>query len=229
LVLDEADRLLDLGFTDELVRVLEQLPRRRQNLLFSATFPPAVHRFAERLLHDPVRIDVPSTIATRPVILQRSIHVDPARRTQLLRHLIIEQGWTRILVFVSTQYSTEHIAEKLRRAGIPAAAFHGKLSQGARTKALADFKAGRVGVLIATDVAARGIDIAQLPAVVNYDLPRSTADYTHRIGRTGRAGESGVAVSFVTASAEAHFRLIEKRHGIRLPREIIAGFELAKV
>jgi len=229
LVLDEADRLLDLGFSDELVRVIEQLPRLRQNLLFSATFPPAVHRFAEQLLQDPIRIDVPSTPATQPAILQRSIHVDTARRTQLLRHLIIEQGWTRVLVFVSTQYSTEHIAEKLRRAGIPAAAFHGKLSQGARTKALADFKAGPVRVLIATDVAARGIDIAQLPAVVNYDLPRSTADYTHRIGRTGRAGESGVAVSFVTSSAEAHFRLIEKRHGIRLLREIIVGFEPAKV
>jgi ATP-dependent RNA helicase RhlE len=228
LVLDEADRLLDLGFSDELVRVMELLPRRRQNLLFSATFPPAVHRFAEQLLHDPIRIDVPSTTATQPAILQRSIHVDPARRTQLLRHLIIEQGWTRVLVFVATQYSTEHVAEKLRRAGIPAAAIHGKLSQGARTKALADFKACRTRVLIATDVAARGIDIAQLPAVVNYDLPRSTADYTHRIGRTGRAGESGVAVSFVTTSAEAHFRLIEKRHRIRLPREIILGFELAK-
>jgi len=228
LVLDEADRLLDLGFSDELVRIIELLPRRRQNLLFSATFPPAVHRFAEQLLHDPIRIDVPSTTATQPAILQRSIHVDPARRTQLLRHLIIEQGWTRVLVFVSTQYSTEHVADKLRRAGVPAAAIHGKLSQGARTKALADFKACRTRVLIATDVAARGIDIAQLPAVVNYDLPRSTADYTHRIGRTGRAGESGVAVSFVTTSTEAHFRLIEKRHRIRLPREIIVGFELAK-
>jgi ATP-dependent RNA helicase RhlE len=228
LVLDEADRLLDLGFSDELARIIELLPRRRQNLLFSATFPPAVHRFAEQLLHDPIRIDVPSTTATQPAILQRSIHVDPARRTQLLRHLIIEQGWTRVLVFVATQYSTEHVADKLRRAGVPAAAIHGKLSQGARTKALADFKAFRIRVLIATDVAARGIDIAQLPAVVNYDLPRSTADYTHRIDRTGRAGESGVAVSFVTTSAEAHFRLIEKRHRIRLPREIIAGFELAK-
>jgi superfamily II DNA/RNA helicase len=137
----------------------------------------------------------------------------------------MEQGWTRVLVFVGTKYSTEHIAEKLRRAGIQAAAFHGKLSQGARTKALADFKASRARVLIATDVAARGIDIAQLPAVVNYDLPRSTVDYTHRIGRTGRAGESGVAVSFVTTSVEAHFRLIERRHGIHLLREIIAGFE----
>jgi ATP-dependent RNA helicase RhlE len=225
LVLDEADRLLDLGFSDELARIIERLPRGRQNLLFSATFPPAVHRLAEELLRDPVRIDVPSTAATQPAILQRAIHVDLANRTQLLRHLIMDQGWTRVLVFVATTYSTEHIADKLRRAGIQAAAFHGKLSQGARTKALADFKASRARVLIATDVAARGIDIAQLPAVVNYDLPRSTVDYTHRIGRTGRAGESGVAVSFVTASAEAHFRLIEKRHGIRLLREIIAGFE----
>jgi ATP-dependent RNA helicase RhlE len=228
LVLDEADRLLDLGFSDELARIIELLPRRRQNLLFSATFPPDVHRFAEQLLHDPIRIDVPSTTITQPAILQRSIHVDPARRTQLLRHLIIEQGWTRVLVFVSTQYSTEHVAEKLRRAKLSAAAFHGKLSQGARTKALTDFKAYRTRVLIATDVAARGIDIAQLPAVVNYDLPRSTADYTHRIGRTGRAGESGVAVSFVTPSAEAHFRLIEKRHRMRLPREVVVGFELER-
>jgi ATP-dependent RNA helicase RhlE len=151
--------------------------------------------------------------------------VDLARRTQLLRHLVVEHGWARVLVFVATKYSTEHVADKLRRAGIQAAAIHGNLSQGARTKALADFKASRITVLVATDVAARGIDIAQLPAVVNYDLPRSTVDYTHRIGRTGRAGESGVAVSFVTTSAEAHFRLIEKRHGMRLPREIIAGFE----
>jgi ATP-dependent RNA helicase RhlE len=225
LVLDEADRLLDLGFSDELARVFERLPPRRQNLLFSATFPPDVHRFAEQLLNDPVRIDVPATIATKPVILQRSIHVDTARRTQLLRHLISDQRWSRVLVFVATQYSTEHVAEKLRRAGVAAAAFHGKLSQGARTKALADFKSSKVTVLIATDVAARGIDIEQLPAVVNYDLPRSTADYTHRIGRTGRAGESGVAVSFVTSSAEAHFRLIEKRHGMRLDRELIVGFE----
>jgi superfamily II DNA/RNA helicase len=225
LVLDEADRLLDLGFSDELARIIERLPRRRQNLLFSATFPPAVHRLSEGLLEDPIRIDVPSPTETQPAILQRSIHVDLARRTQLLRHLVVEHGWTRVLVFVATKYSTEHVADKLRRAGIEAAAIHGNLSQGARTKALADFKASRITVLVATDVAARGIDIAQLPAVVNYDLPRSTVDYTHRIGRTGRAGESGVAVSFVTSSAEAHFRLIEKRHGMRLPREIIAGFE----
>jgi ATP-dependent RNA helicase RhlE len=225
LVLDEADRLLDLGFSDELTSIIARLPQRRQNLLFSATFPAEVRALAERLLHDPVRIDVPTVAATQPDILQRSIHVDPQRRTQLLRHLINKHGWSRTLVFVATRYATEHIAVKLRRLGIPASAFSGEMSQGARTKALADFKAGRVKVLIATDVAARGIDIAQLPAVVNYDLPRSTTDYVHRIGRTGRAGESGVAVSFVPEGVEAHFRLIEKRQGQRVPREIIAGFE----
>jgi ATP-dependent RNA helicase RhlE len=225
LVLDEADRLLDLGFTDELASIVESLPWRRQTLLFSATFPPAVRALAEKLLREPVRIDVPIVEAAEPAILQRSIHVDPERRTQVLRHLINKHGWTRTLVFVATRYATEHVATKLRRAGIAAAALSGDMSQGARTKALADFKEGRIKVLIATDVAARGIDIAQLPAVVNFDLPRSTTDYTHRIGRTGRAGESGVAVSFVPSSFENHFRLIEKRQGQRVPREIIAGFE----
>jgi ATP-dependent RNA helicase RhlE len=225
LVLDEADRLLDLGFADELASIIERLAWRKQTLLFSATFPPDVRALAEQLLRDPIRIDVPAITATEPDILQRSIHVDPPRRTQLLRHLINKHGWSRTLVFVATRYATEHIAVKLRRLGIPATAFSGEMSQGARTKALADFKAGRVKVLIATDVAARGIDIAELPAVVNYDLPRSTTDYVHRIGRTGRAGESGVAVSFVPSEFENHFRLIEKRQGKRVPREVIAGFE----
>ena len=227
LVLDEADRLLDLGFADELAGIIRRLPQRRQNLLFSATFPPAVRLLAEKLLHEPVRIDVPASAATQPDIVQRSINVDPARRTQLLRHLINRHAWAATLVFVATRYATGHVAEKLRRAGIPAAALSGDLSQGARTKALADFKAGRVKVLVATDVAARGIDIVQLPAVVNYDLPRSTTDYVHRIGRTGRAGESGVAVSFVPAGVEQHFRLIEKRQGLRVAREIVPGFEPA--
>jgi superfamily II DNA/RNA helicase len=225
LVLDEADRLLDLGFADELAKILSLVPERRQNLLFSATFPPAVNAFAENLLRDPLRVDVPSTPATVPDIVQRAFQVDAPRRTQLLLRLIREQSWSRVLVFVATKYSTEHVAEKLRRAGIKAAAFHGELSQGARTQALADFKAQQLQVLVATDVAARGIDIVHLPAVVNYDLPRSTDDYIHRIGRTGRAGQSGVAVSFVSASTEAHLRLIEKRHGISLVREIAQGFE----
>ena len=225
LVLDEADRLLDEGFADELTRVLALLPDRRQNLLFSATFPPAVQSLSELLLRDPVRVDVVSAAETTPDIQQRSIAVDPERRTQLLRHLIEHHGWERTLVFVATKYSTEHIATKLLRLGISARAFHGERSQGSRTEALADFKAGRLRVLIATDIAARGIDVVELPAVVNYDLPRSTEDYVHRIGRTGRAGESGVAVSFVSAATEAHFRLIEKRNGFRLGREHVPGFE----
>jgi superfamily II DNA/RNA helicase len=225
LVLDEADRLFDLGFADELARIVAQLPRRRQNLLLSATFPADVRALAEAMLHDPVRVEVASTPATDPEIVQRAIAVDTARRTQLLRQLIEQQGWRQVLVFVATRYACEHVALKLRRAGIDAAALHGELSSSARTWALADFKAGRVPVLVATDVAARGIDIEQLSAVVNYDLPRSSVDYLHRIGRTGRAGAAGVAVSFVTASGEAHFRLIEKRHGLRLPREVIPGFE----
>ena len=225
LVLDEADKLFELGFADELARVLALLPARRQTLLFSATFPAAVQALAEQLLREPTCIEIEATPATVPEIAQRAIAVDMARRTLLLRHLIQHHGWSRVLVFVATKYATEHVAEKLRRAGVKAASFHGELSQGARTQTLADFKASKLQVVVATDVAARGIDIAQLPVVVNYDLPRSALDYTHRIGRTGRAGERGVAVSFVSAASEAHFRLIEKRNHLSLPREQIVGFE----
>jgi len=224
-VLDEADRLFALGFADELARIIALLPARRQTLLFSATFPKAVQTLAENLLVNPVRIAIAATPEGKPDILQRAIEVDMPQRTQLLRNLIVLHEWTRVLVFVATKYATEHVAEKLRRQGIEAAALHGELSQGARTQALADFKASRVRVLIATDVASRGIDIEQLPVVVNYDLPRSPADYVHRIGRTGRAGERGVAVSFISAETDAHFRLIEKRNRLNLPREQIAGFE----
>jgi ATP-dependent RNA helicase RhlE len=225
LVMDEADRLLDLGFSDELKRILSMLPARRQNLLFSATFPPEVESLAQALLKNPVRVEVASAPATAPDIIQRAIEVDPPRRTQLLRHLIQEHQWTRVLVFVATKYATEHVAEKLRKAGIAAASFHGELSQGARMQALADFKASKVRVLLTTDLASRGIDIAQMPVVVNFDLPRSATDYTHRIGRTGRAGESGVAVNFISAGTHAHFRLIEKRNAFSLPREQVPGFE----
>lgn len=227
LVLDEADRLLELGFADEMQQVLALLPRRRQNLLFSATFPAAVEGLATSLLHAPVTVDVPSTGISEPVITQRAIAVDPARRTALLRHLIATEHWERVLVFVATQYATEHVAWKLYQAGTYATPFHGGLSQGARRKVLQEFKDGQWDVLVTTDLAARGLDIAQLPAVVNYDLPRSATDYIHRIGRTGRAGESGVAVSFVSADTEAHFRLIEKRQGLSLPLEEVAGFEPA--
>ncbi|MCZ2496718.1 DEAD/DEAH box helicase [Xylophilus sp. Kf1] len=225
LVLDEADRLLDLGFADELQKVLGLLPERRQNLFFSATFPPAVEALAHTLLRDPVRVEVAATEAGKPDILQRAIAVDPARRTMLLKHLVTEHGWKRALVFVATRHAAETVADKLYKNGIFATSFHGELSQGARQQVLDEFKEGRWDLLITTDLAARGIDIELLGVVVNYDLPRSAVDYVHRIGRTGRAGASGSAVSFVSAGTEAHFRLIEKRNGVAIPREHIAGFE----
>ena len=239
LVLDEADRLLSLGFADELTRLLALL-ERRQSLLFSATFPPSVRALAEEVLEDPLRIDVDAGTSlgdAGALIVQRAIEVDVPKRTMLLRHLIETHGWSHVLVFVGSRYAAEHVADKLNRAGkraesvqsprIAAVALHGQLSQGARTQALADFKAKRVQVLVATDLAARGLDIVQLPAVINYDLPRSAVDYLHRIGRTGRAGEAGVAISFVSADTDAHFRLIERRHHLHIERERIAGFEPA--
>lgn len=224
-VLDEADRLLDMGFSEEINAILALLPGKRQNLFFSATFPDSVQALADSLLKEPVRIEVASEAQDKPDIVQRAITVDVPRRTQLLRYLILQQQWDRVLVFVATKYAAEHVADKLQRAGLHVGAFHGEFSQGTRSQLLADFKAGRLQVLVATDVAARGIDIAGLPAVVNYDLPRSAVDYTHRIGRTGRAGESGTAISFVTADSEAHFRLIENRNDLRIVREVVAGFE----
>ena len=263
LVLDEADRLLDLGFAAELGRLLAALPAERQSLLFSATLPPAVAALAEQLLRQPLRLGLDAGLgadqgadqgahaaadrpradhaeplsaghdagtADSPDIHQRAIWVDSARRTPLLRHLIATEGFDRVLVFVASQYASEHVADKLKRAGLQAAALHGKLSQGRRTQVLADFQANRLRVLVATDLAARGIDVVGLAAVVNHDLARSAIDHTHRIGRTGRAGASGQALSFILADApgsEAHFRLIEKRQGQRVPRERVPGFEPA--
>ena len=225
LVLDEADRLLDMGFSDELTRILSMLPKQRQNLFFSATFPPAVQALAQQLLRNPVRIDVLPEPQAASDIAQQAITVDAGRRTQLLRHLIGTRGWKRVLVFVATKHAAEMVADKLRKVRINAEPFHGELNQGKRTQVLADFKASRLKVVVATDVAARGLDIAMLPVVVNYDLPRSAVDYTHRIGRTGRAGEQGVAISFVSADTHAHFRLIAKRHQLDLALETVAGFE----
>lgn len=225
LVLDEADRMLDLGFADELSRILSLLPRERQNLLFSATFPSAVESIAQDLLHEPRRILIESEPEDVPDIAQRAIRVDTARRTPLLRHLIAEEGWERVLVFVAKKYAADHVADKLVRNGLEALSLHGDLSQGARSEVLRDFKNGEIQVLVATDLAARGLDIVRLPVVLNYDLPRSPADYIHRIGRTGRAGEKGEAISFVTAESAAHFNLIEKRNELSLPREVIVGFE----
>ena len=229
LVLDEADKLLEMGFADELARILVLLPGKRQNALFSATFPPAIEALASQLMIDPLRISIASEAAQAPDILQRAVAVDAPRRTQLLKTLVLTEKWERVLVFVATKHAAEMVADKLRKADIAAEPFHGELSQGKRSQVLMDFKASAVRVVIATDVAARGLDIAQLPVVVNYDLPRSAIDYTHRIGRTGRAGESGTAISFVSAATTAHFKLIEKRHGIKLELEQVAGFEPVEV
>ncbi len=225
LVLDEADRLLDLGFADELQRVLALLPSQRQSLLFSATFSPDMQSLAEALLREPAHITIATTEEHAPDIAQRAIAVDETKRTPLLRHLIKQHNWKRVLVFVATRYACEHVANKLYQAGVFATALHGEMSQGARQEVLAEFKEERWEVLVTTDLASRGIDIANLPVVVNYDLPRSATDYTHRIGRTGRAGASGVAASFVTASSLAHWQLIQKRERIQLPLEHIEGFE----
>jgi len=251
LVLDEADRLLDLGFADELQRVLALLPARRQNLFFSATFPEAVQALADGLLQDALRVDarVPvaapmaasadaagdaaiavatdAPAAAPPAIQQRAILVDSARRTALLRHLATTEAWPRALVFVATQYAAEHVADKLRRAGLRAEALHGRQSAGRRAAGLQDFQAGKLQLLVATDLAARGIDLPGLPVVLQHDLPRSAVDHLHRIGRTGRAGAGGTAISFILADApgsEAHFRLIEKRQQQRVPREVVDGF-----
>ncbi|WP_308418184.1 DEAD/DEAH box helicase [Chitinimonas sp. BJB300] len=226
LVLDEADRLLDLGFAEEISRIITLLPNPRQTLLFSATFPTEVQSLAEQQLREPQRIMLAATDSDRPAIVQRAIHVDETQRGDLLLTLIRDEGWTQVLVFVATHRMADQLAKLLNQANIPAAPFHGELSQGRRSQALAAFKEGSLQVLLATDVAARGIDIVQLPTVINYNLPRSAVDYQHRIGRTGRAGASGLAISFVTPISEAHFRLIEKRQQQRLVREQIAGFEV---
>ncbi len=225
LVLDEADRLLDLGFAGELNRVLALLPSKRQNLLFSATFAPEVQSLAEALLQQPARVTIASSQEHAPDIAQRAIAVDDNKRTPLLRHLIKQHSWRRVLVFVATRYACEHVANKLYQSGVFATALHGEMSQGARQEVLAEFKEERWEVLVTTDLASRGIDIANLPVVLNYDLPRSATDYTHRIGRTARAGARGEAVSFVTASSLAHWQLIQKRERIQLPLEHLEGFE----
>lgn len=226
LVLDEADRLLAAGFADELQRLLAQLPAARQTLMFSATCPPGVEALAGQLLREPQRIRVEEAALQ---ITQRAIQLDRAQRLPALRQLLRDVGWRRVLVFVASRYTAELVSDKLFAHGFKAGLLHGELSQGARRDVLAALKDGSVEVLVATDVAARGLHVDALDAVVNYELPRSAADYTHRIGRTGRAGATGTAVSFICAdsaeNAESHFRLIEKRQGQRVPRERLPGFE----
>jgi len=226
LVLDEADKLLDLGFSDELGTVLLNLASERQTLLFSATLPEKVLALREKITREPITLRIDEEQVGVEGIHQRVIEVDRDRRRMLLQHLVREESWGQTLVFVATRRATENISSKLRRDGLRAAALHGALEQSERVDILRRFKRGEISMLIATDLASRGIDIPKLFAVVNYDLPRSPRDYVHRIGRTGRAGETGMAVSFVDYQSAAHFHLIEKHGGAKVPWEQLPGFEL---
>jgi ATP-dependent RNA helicase RhlE len=226
LVLDEADKMLDLGFSEELSAVLALLPERRQSLLFSATLSGRLEDVEAACLRDPARVAVDGIggqaslahDASALGIVELVYEVEPEGKGPLLRRIIADGAYSRVLVFASSTHRADNVSRKLNNNGIVAAPFHGGLSQGARTETLADFRSGGIRVLVASDLASRGLDIEGLPCVVNYELPRSPLDYVHRVGRTGRAGESGLAITLVSPDEEAMIRVIEKKIGRKLPR-----------
>jgi ATP-dependent RNA helicase RhlE len=225
LILDEADRMLDMGFIRDIRRILAVLPEQRQNLFFSATFSKEIRGLADSFLRSPVEVAIARNGQTAELISQVVHLVDKDRKRALLAHLIREGNWQQVLVFARTKHGANRLAEQLGKDGIGAEAIHGNKSQNQRTRALADFKAGKAQVLVATDIAARGLDIEQLPHVVNYELPNVPEDYVHRIGRTGRAGSAGEAVSLVSNDEYGFLRDIERLLKREIGRVAVAGFE----
>jgi ATP-dependent RNA helicase RhlE len=225
LVLDEADRMLDMGFLRDIKKILALMPAKRQNLLFSATFSREIKQLANGFLHHPVMVEATPEVTTAEKVLQKVYRVNKTSKTDLLIKLISEGDWQQVLIFTRTKHGANRLSEKLNKNQITAAPIHGNKSQGARTKALGGFKKGAVRVLVATDIAARGLDIPLLPHVINFELPNVPEDYVHRIGRTGRAGASGEAISLVSPDENDYVKGIEKLLGEKLPSEILEGFE----
>jgi len=225
LILDEADRMLDMGFINDLKKIMSFLPKKRQNLMFSATFADDIRSLAKGLMNNPEEISVSPANTTAASVKQWMCPVDKKQKPALLQELIVTNNWTQVLVFCRTKHGCNKLAKWLVGGGIGADAIHGNKSQGARTRALAQFKAGEVKVLVATDIAARGLDIEQLPQVVNYDLPNVAEDYVHRIGRTGRASQTGEAISLVCADEIEYLEAIEYLIQNHIEREYIEGYE----
>lgn len=225
LILDEADRMLDMGFIKDIRRVISALPAKRQNLLFSATYSDEIKTLCESILRNPAIVEVARRNTSSELVTQRVILVDCARKSALFGHLVKENNWEQVLVFTRTKHQANKLSDYLQKIGVSAAAIHGNKSQAARTKALSDFKAGAVKILVATDIAARGLDIDQLPHVVNLELPNIAEDYVHRIGRTGRAGNEGEAISLVCVDEYDYLKGIERLINRKLDRDIIEGYE----